>query len=223
MTRELVLTPDRHCATDDGRRTMAPTHREKTTTVTARDVAVITERIARDGDGDEVLHVVWKNDDWKASNAQDWCMMFLFVPVLAIGAVAVFPWTCSVYYKRKREFRRERYAVSNKRFFYWKANATEDVWSCALKKVNVGWQDDFGGCPCDFDKCAFGGEMMKFEIRGRGASRVATVTMMDEVSERKKYYLRTMNDNHDKLYSLIEQAQTNAEKKTDSGNDDDDQ
>jgi len=31
---------------------MAPTHREKTTTVTARDVAVITERIARDGDGD---------------------------------------------------------------------------------------------------------------------------------------------------------------------------
>jgi len=31
-----------------------------------------------------------------------------------------------------------------------------------------------------------------------------------------------MNDNHDKLYSLIEQAQTNAEKKTDSGNDDDD-
>ena len=113
--------------------------------------------------------------------------------------------------------------MSNKRFFYWKANATEDVWSCQLKKVNVGWQDDFGGCPCDFDKCAFGGEMMKFEIRGRGASRVAAVTMMDEVAGRKKYYLRTMNDNHDKLYALIEQAQTNAEKKTDSGNDDDDQ
>lgn len=200
---------------------MAPTLREKTTTVTARDVAVITERIARDGDGHEVLHVVWKNDDWKASNAQDWCLMFVFVPVLAIGAVAVFPWTCSVYYKRKREFRRERYAVSNTRFFYWKANAPEDVWSCPLRKARVGYQDDFGGCPCDFDRCAFGGEMMKFEIRGRGASRVASVTMMDEAG-RKMYYLRTMNDNHEKLYALIEQAQTNAGKKADSGGGDDD-
>jgi hypothetical protein len=194
-----------------------------TSTVTARDVAAITTYISRvpaqwidkddDVDVDEVLHCVWKNDDRKASNRQDAMCLLVMMPPLAALAAALLPCTLTLYNRRKREFTRERYAVSNKRFFYWKANAASDVWSCALRDVDVTWDDTemFPNCA---RACPFGGEQLQFRLSSEDAARVATLTMRDRYNDDVKHYaLVSMLDEQRKLRGVIEAAKENAEKR----------